>query len=183
MPVRKELGFPTLFNLLGPLTNPCSAGRQLLGVWDDSYVMPMAESLAASGTTKSAVVHSSDGLDELSVSAPTRIVYVQGGQITEDVLCPTDIGLQRWDRSAVVAGDLAEATSFIQSAITRGSSGAVRDAILFSASMSLFLSDVASSVKEGVLIASNAIDTGAVEDTLSRWVEVSHIHTLSTDEK
>jgi anthranilate phosphoribosyltransferase len=110
-------------------------------------------------------------------------VYVQGGQITEDVLCPTDIGLQRWDRSAVVAGDLAEATSFIQNAITRGSSGAVRDAILFSASMSLFLSDVASSVKEGVIIASNAIDTGAVEDTLSRWVEVSHIHTLSTDEK
>ncbi|MBC8201748.1 MAG: anthranilate phosphoribosyltransferase [Planctomycetes bacterium] len=183
MPVRKELGFPTLFNLLGPLTNPCSAGRQLLGVWDDSYVMPMAESLAASGTTKSAVVHSSDGLDELSVSAPTRIVYVQRGVITEDMLCPTDVGLQEWDRSAVVASDLKEATTFIQTAITPASSGAVRDAIVFSASVSLFLSDVASNVKEGVEIASSAIDTGVVEDTLKRWVEVSHIHTPSTGGK
>jgi anthranilate phosphoribosyltransferase len=126
MPVRKELGFPTIFNLLGPLTNPCSAGRQLLGVWDDSFVMPMAKSLAKSGTTKSAVVHSSDGLDELSISAPTRIVYIQDGKITEETLRPTDVGLQEWDRSAVVADDLAAATTFIQDAIARGSSGALQ---------------------------------------------------------
>jgi anthranilate phosphoribosyltransferase len=125
-------------------------------------------------------VHSSDGLDELSISAPTRIVYIQDGKITEETLRPTDVGLQEWDRSAVVADDLAAATTFIQDAIARGSSGAVRDTIVFSASVSLFLSDIASSVEEGVKIASNAIDAGAVQDTLSRWVEVSHMHTSST---
>jgi len=183
MPVRKELGFPTIFNLLGPLTNPCSAGRQLLGVWDDSFVMPMAKSLAKSGTTKSAVVHSSDGLDELSISAPTRIVYIQGGKMTEEVLRPTDVGLQEWDRSEVVADDLNTATTFIKDAVTSGSSGAVRDAILLSTSVSLFLSDIATTVAEGVKIASSAIDSGAVRDTLKRWAEVSHMHTPSTGGK
>jgi len=83
MPVRKQLGFPTIFNLLGPLSNPCNAKRQLLGVWDNKYVLPMAEALLRGNTTKSAVVHSEDGLDEVSVSAPTRMALVSNGQITD----------------------------------------------------------------------------------------------------
>ena len=181
MPVRKELGFPTIFNLLGPLTNPCSAGRQLLGVWDNSFVIPVAESLAASGTIKSAVVHSQDGLDELSVSAPTRVVYIQGGAITEDTIHPSDVGLKEWNRDEVVAEDLPAATKFVCDGISPGSSGAVRDAILLSASVGLFLADRVDSVSEGVKIASGAIDSGAAKNTLIRWGEVSHIHTLSTE--
>ena len=181
MPVRKELGFPTIFNLLGPLTNPCSAGRQLLGVWDDVFVLPMAESLLASGTLKSAVVHSMDGLDEISISAPTRIAYIQNGQITEGVLHPTDVGLKEWCRDEVIATDLEMATTFIRKGIAPGSSGAVRDMIVLSTSCCLFLADRAQSVLEGVKIASEAIDNGSAEKTLSLWAEVSNIHTLSTD--
>ncbi len=183
MPVRKELVFPTIFNLLGPLTNPCSAGRQLLGVWDDVFVMPMAESLLASGTTSSAIVHSKDGLDELSVSAETRIVYVKHGEIIEDIIHPTDVGLREWDRDAVVATSLETATNFVRDGISAGSSGAVRDMILLSASVCLFLSNHAQSVKEGVKIASEAIDSGSAEETLNHWVEISHIHTPSTNNK
>ena len=183
MPVRKDLGFPTIFNLLGPLTNPCSAGRQLLGVWDDSFVMPVANSLLASGTVRSAVVHSEDGLDELSVSAPTRVVYVNNGQVTEDVVHPTDVGLKEWDRNEVVARDLKMATKFVHDGISSGSSGAVRDAIVFSASMGLFLANRAQTLSEGVDIASEAIDSGLAEGVLVRWAKISHIHNQSTQNK
>jgi len=181
MPVRKDLKFPTIFNLLGPLTNPCSAGRQLLGVWDDVFVLPMAESLLASGTTHSAVVHSQDGLDEISVSAPTRVVYIQNGKLTEDCIHPTDFGLKEWDRKEVVATTLNDATTFVRDGVSAGSKGAVRDMIVLSASVGLFLSDKAQSVSEGVEMASEAIDAGRVEEVLVRWGEVSHIHTPSTE--
>jgi anthranilate phosphoribosyltransferase len=181
MPVRKDLKFPTIFNLLGPLTNPCAAGRQLLGVWDDIYVLPMAESLLASGTTHSAVVHSQDGLDEISVSAPTRIVYIREGELTEDVIHPTDFGLGEWDREEVVATTLDTATTFVRDGVSVGSSGAVRDMIVLSASVGLFLADRVQSVSEGVEMASGAIDAGLVTEVLVRWAELSHIHTPSTE--
>ena len=181
MPVRKALGFPTIFNLLGPLTNPCSAGRQLLGVWDNSFVVPMAESLAASGTIKSAVVHSQDGLDELSISAPTRIIYVEGGKLSEDSVHPTDVGLGEWGRDEIVARDLDEATSFVRTGISPNSSGAVRDAITLSASMGLFLAGRVDSVSDGVTMASDGIDSGSAMNTLAKWAEISHIHIPSTE--
>ncbi len=183
MPVRKELRFPTIFNLLGPLTNPCSAGRQLLGVWDDVFVRPMAESLLASGTINSAIVHSKDGLDELSISAETRIVYIRHGEITEDIIHPTDVGLKEWERDEVVADTLETATAFVRNGISAGSCGAVRDMILLSAAVGLFLANRAQSVAEGVTIASEAIDNGSAADILAQWAEVSHIHIPSTNNK
>ncbi len=180
MPVRKELGFPTIFNLLGPLTNPCSAGRQLLGVWGDVYVMPVAEALLASGTTKSAVVHSEDGLDELSISAPTRIVYVANGELDDQVVCPEDIGLSTWDRDEVTATDLPSATSLIRESLIEGRRGAPRDMILLSVSLALFLADRVESLPEGVKMGAEAIDSGRVGNLLQEWATVSNTHTPST---
>jgi anthranilate phosphoribosyltransferase len=182
MPVRKQLKFPTIFNLLGPLTNPCNAGRQLIGVWDKSFVIPMASSLLESGTTKSAVVHSTDGLDELSISAPTYIAYIKNNEITEDEIHPTDFGLKVWDREEVVATDLKSAISFVQNGISPGSFGAVRDMIVLSASVGLFLANRAETISEGVLKASDAIDSGSVTELLSKWAEISYMHTPSTED-
>lgn len=181
MPVRKELGFPTIFNLLGPLTNPCGAGRQLLGVWDDVYVEPVAAALLAGGTKKSVVVHSHDGLDEISISAPTRMVYIDSGVITEETIEPEGAGLQKWDIRLVTTNTLDEATKMIEDVVVCGHGGAPRDMVLLSTGVSLYLSDRVGSVPEGVEAAATAIDSGGAKETLQRWVEYSHTHIPSTD--
>jgi anthranilate phosphoribosyltransferase len=180
MPVRKELGFPTIFNLLGPLTNPCSAGRQLLGVWDNSFVEPMAEALRASGTIKSVVVHSHDGLDEISVSAPTRLLYVEGDSLVEDIIDPVAVGFQCWDREDVVAHDLQDAVECIERTLIEGRRGASRDMILLSSAVSLFLADRVQHVVDGISVAANAIDSGQTKETLDCWIELSNTHAPST---
>jgi len=182
MPVRKELGFPTIFNLIGPLTNPCSAGRQLLGVWDDVYVEPMAEALRALGTTNSVVVHSLDGLDEISISAPTRLLYIRGSTLVEDVVAPEDVGLKRWNIETVTMGTLSEAAQCMNKIILEGQEGAPRDMTLLSAGTALVLAERASGLKEGVEIASEAIDSGSARETLEQWVEVSNTHAPSTSD-
>ena len=174
MHVRKTIGTPTIFNLLGPLTNPCSSGRQLLGVWDDVYVLPMAQSLLAGGTKKSAVVHGLDGLDEISISAPTRVVFVDDLGCTEDILEPESYGLSIWSRELVTANSLEDATRFISDALIKGQHGAIRDMILLSAGVSLYLADVVSGIQEGIERASEAIDSGAVRKTLKLWITLSN---------
>jgi anthranilate phosphoribosyltransferase len=180
MPVRKELGFPTIFNLLGPLTNPCSAGRQLLGVWDDVYVLPVAEALLASGTTRSAVVHSKDGLDELSISAPTRIMYVVDGKLNDQIISPEDVGLSTWNQKEVTATDLPSATKLIRESLVEGRHGAPRDMVLLSVSLALFLAERVEGLPEGVKMGAEAIDSGRVGNLLQEWASVSNTHTPST---
>ncbi len=181
MPVRKSLGFPTIFNLLGPLTNPCSAGRQLLGVWDDVYVEPMAEALLALGTTSSAVVHSSDGLDEVSISAPTRIMFVRDGSLVEDHVKPEDVGLTCWDIKDVTADSLSAATRFINESLLEGGSGGPRDMTVLNTAIALVLAGRADTVSEGVTISCEAIDSGAARRKLQSWVEISNTHTPPTN--
>jgi anthranilate phosphoribosyltransferase len=180
MPVRKELGFPTIFNLLGPLTNPCAAGRQLLGVWDDSFVEPMAEALRIGGTTRSAVVHSHDGLDEISISAPTRMMFIDGGGLVEDCIDPESVGLRCWGIESVRADDLLAATGFIREALIEKREGAPRDMIVLNTAVSLLLADRVDSLLEGVELSSKAIDSGVAKETLMNWAELSNTHTPST---
>ena len=174
MPVRKLLGFPTIFNLLGPLSNPCGAGRQLLGVWDDCFMVPMAQSLLRSGTTKSAVVHSSDGLDEVSVSAPTRMVLVANGKLVESMIDPEALGLSISKRSDLVASDLEEATVFVRDAVTGVLSGGVRDMVVINVALGLFLADRVQDLSEGVLLAKETIDSGRANETLLNWAKISY---------
>ena len=181
MPARKSLDFPTIFNLLGPLTNPCSAGRQLLGVWDDIYVEPMAEALRKGGTTCSAVVHSHDGLDEISISAPTRILYVEDGSIREDVIDPESLGLRCWDRSEVTAEDLDMAVELIQESIVTGKPGGPKDMVVLSSGVGLLVAGRVTTLQDGVDLASNTIDSGSVGGLLQRWSEVSNANISSTN--
>jgi anthranilate phosphoribosyltransferase len=180
MPARKSLGTPTIFNLLGPLTNPCSAGRQLLGVWDNVYVEPMAEALLVGGTIFSAVVHSHDGLDEISISAPTRILYVKEGSITEGVIDPGSLGLRLWDREAVTATTLDMAVEFVRESIVRGHHGGPRDMVVLNSAVGLLVAGRVTSVKDGVEMASCAIDSGDVGTILEQWVQVSNSNSLPT---
>ena len=180
MPVRKQLGFPTIFNLLGPLTNPCSAGRQLLGVWDDKFVEPMAMALQSLGTTKSVVVHSGDGLDEISIAAPTRMVFVDQNGLTEESIDPSTLNLQQWSLDSVTATTLLEAKEIMIKSITQGQESGPRDMVLMSAAVSLFLAERVESVREGVELASETIDSGQALNTLHEWVEISNTHNPST---
>ena len=180
MPARKALKTPTIFNLLGPLTNPCSAGRQLLGVWDDVYVEPMAEALLSGGTTFSAVVHSLDGLDEISISAPTRILYIKEGVITEELIDPESLGLCLCGLDKVTATTLDMAVEFIQESIVRGVRGGRRDMVVINSGVGLFVAGRVGSVQEGVGLANNTIDSGGVGVLLDRWVGISNSNTPST---
>ena len=180
MPARRALKTPTIFNLLGPLTNPCSAGRQLLGVWDDVYVEPMAEALLCGGTTFSAVVHSLDGLDEISISAPTRILYIKDGVISEDLLEPESFGLCLCDREAVTATTLDMAVSLMEESIVLGSRGGPRDMVVLNSGVGLFVAGRARSVQEGVELASRAIDSGEAGALLGRWAGISNSNNPST---
>lgn len=181
MPVRKELGFPTIFNLIGPLTNPCSAGRQLLGVWDEVYVEPMAQALRALGTIKSAVVHSEDGLDEISIAAPTKMIFVDGDDLIEEYIDPEKLGLRKWSLASVTAKNLDEAKDAVLDSLTKGQKSGYRDMVLMSTAVSLFLADRVETIKEGVKIASKTIDSGEALETLYKWIEVSNTHTSSTE--
>jgi anthranilate phosphoribosyltransferase len=173
MPVRKQLGFPTIFNLLGPLSNPCSAGRQLLGVWDDRFVVPMAEALLRGGTIKSAVVHSKDGLDEVSISAPTRMVLVADGKLVESMIDPEDLGLSLSNIEDLVAHDLKEATRFVRDSVSGVLSGGVREMVVINVALGLFLADRVQDLSEGVQMANKTIDSGRANETLVNWAKIS----------
>ncbi len=143
-------------------------------MWDDQYVVPVAEALLAHGTIKSAVVHSNDGLDELSISAPTRVVYVCNGELKEEVVDPSQIGLRFWNIDEVTAGDLDSATDMIYECLVEKKHGAPRDMVLLSSGMGLFLADKVDSVSAGIIMSAQSIDSGQTGHLIERWGEISH---------
>lgn len=173
MPVRKALGVPTIFNLLGPLTNPAGAGRQLMGVYDGRFLDVIAETLDRLGTRRAAVLHSEDGLDECSISAPTTIVQVHEGEITRTVLAPEDVGLTSASRKSVTAGDLDHATSMIRGIVDGSLGGPPRDMALLNAAVALMTCDRCDSIRDGVALAAESIDSGHAMQTLETLVRCS----------
>lgn len=174
MPVRKALGFATIFNLLGPLTNPAGARRQLMGVYDRRFLQPIAEALRDLGAIRAMVVHSNDGLDELSISASTNIFHVRDGTVTEEVISPRQFGLELASMDSVVARDLDHAACMIREVIEGTEQGAPRDMALLNAAATLMVADLAQSFEEGLEQARRAIDTGAAGSTLQQLAELSH---------
>lgn len=156
---RRELGFRTIFNLLGPLTNPAGADRQLMGVFDRNRTQLVAESLRELGLKRALVVASEDGLDEISVCAPTYVTELNNGQITSYVIEPKQIGLSQHQLSELAGGDAAGNAEIIK-AVFAGEKGARRDIILANAGAALYLSEQANSIAEGVKVAAKAIDSG-----------------------
>jgi len=174
MPVRLALGVPTIFNLLGPLTNPAGAKRQVLGVYDGRFLKPMALALRSLGTTRAMVVHSDDGLDELSLSAPTEIVHVDQAELRVERIAPEDVGLSRAPREQVVARDLAHAAELCRNVLSGHEQGPVRDMTLLNAAAALRVADKAPSWQDAVTLARAAIDSGKAIATLEALVATSN---------
>lgn len=169
---RRELGFRTVFNVLGPLTNPLSAERQLMGVYDRSLTCKLAEVLLQLKTRRAMVVHGLDGLDEISTSAPTQVSEVVDGQIRSYMIDPADYGLPTASLDAISGGTPEENADIIKN-ILQGARGARRDLVLLNAAAALVVAGKAEDIKEGLKIAAESIDSGAALAKLDRMRELS----------
>ena len=172
-PIRKELGFRTVFNILGPLTNPGSPSMQLLGVYDDYLVMPLAQVLSSLGIQRGMVVYGQDKLDEISMSSPTTICEIKDGWYKTYVIRPEDFGFTTCPKEELRGGTAAE-NAAITRAILSGEKGPKRDAVLLNAGASLYIGRKAASMKEGVVLAGEIIDSGKALQTLEKFIEVSN---------
>src|SRR3954449_7421804 len=170
VPVRRELAVRTIFNLLGPLTNPAGATRQVIGVSDPSYLETMAGALARLGSESALIVSAEDGLDELSVSAPTRVVELNGGEIHSSTFEPEDAGLERASSDALAQGDPAQNAALTRSVLTGKVDGVERSLVLLNAGAALYVGGAAESIAAGVTKAGDAIDSGAAAELLDRYV-------------
>ena len=171
--IRKELGFRTVFNILGPLTNPCSPSRQLLGVYDDYLVEPLAKVLSALGVKRGMVVYGMDKLDEISLSAPTRVCEFRDGWYRSSVITPEQFGLQRCRKEDLLGGTPAD-NARITRAVLNGEKGPKRDAVLMNAGAALAIGGKAEDMAEGIALAARLIDSGAAARTLEKVIEVSN---------
>ena len=171
--IRRELGFRTVFNILGPLTNPAHPTMQVLGVYDESLVEPLARVLTELGVKRGLVVYGQDRLDELSLSAPTTVCDFGGGEYRRYVLTPEEVGLTRCTREELRGGDPAE-NAAITRAILGGERGPKRDAALLNAGAGLYVAGKAPTIAAGVALAGEIVDAGAATATLDRLCERSH---------
>ena len=171
--IRKELGFRTVFNILGPLTNPAKPSRQLLGVYDEYLVIPLAQVLVNLGIRRGMVVYGQDKLDEISLSSPTTVCEIRDGWYKSYVIKPEDFGLKTCDKSELKGGT-PEENAAITRAILSGEKGPKRDAVLMNAGASLYIGDKAESMADGVKLAAELIDSGAAMKTLEKFIEVSN---------
>lgn len=169
---RKELGTRTLFNLLGPLTNPAGAPHQLLGVFAARWVEPLAKVLRNLGSKHVLVVHAEDGLDELSISAPSHVAELLEGQVHTFVFRPEEVGISRQPLDSLRVDSPQESAQVIR-AIFAGQSGPASDMVALNAGAALYAADVASSLPEGVEMAREALANGSAEATLQGLVELT----------
>ena len=171
--IRKELGFRTVFNILGPLTNPGTPSMQLLGVYDDYLVEPLAQVLINLGIRRGMVVYGQDKLDEISMSAPTTICEIRDGWYKSSVIKPEDFGFVRCTREDLRGGTPDE-NARITLAILNGEKGAKRNAVLMNAGAALYIGGKAESIADGIELAAEIIDSGRAIETLQRLIEISN---------
>ncbi|HJH62774.1 MAG TPA: anthranilate phosphoribosyltransferase [Firmicutes bacterium] len=173
-PIRKELGVRTVFNILGPLTNPARPTRQLLGVYDGYLVAPLAQVLMELGVRRGMVVYGQDRLDEISLSAPTLVCEIQDGWSKTYTIAPEDFGLKRCAK-ADLAGGAPEDNAAITLSVLKGEAGPRRDAVLLNAGASLYIGGKADTMGDGVALAARLIDSGQALETLNRFIAVSNL--------
>ncbi len=171
--IRRELGFRTVFNILGPLTNPGSPTMQLLGVYDEYLVEPLAQVLINLGVKRGMVVYGQDKLDEISMSAPTKICEINNGWFKTYVITPEDFGFTRCSREDLKGGT-PEENAEITRAILGGEKGLRRDTVLMNAGAALYIGGKAGSIKEGIALAAEIVDSGKAAETLGKLIEVSN---------
>lgn len=172
-PIRKELGFRTVFNILGPLTNPGSPKMQLLGVYDEYLTEPLARVLMSLGVERGMVVFGQDKLDEISLSAPTTICEFKDGWYKKYVITPEDFGFERCQKSDLVGGT-PEENAQITIDILKGAKGHKRNTVLMNAGAALAIGGKADSMADGIKLAAELIDSGKAYETLQKIIEVSN---------
>ncbi|MDE6687333.1 MAG: anthranilate phosphoribosyltransferase [Lachnospiraceae bacterium] len=171
--IRKELGFRTVFNILGPLTNPGSPKIQLLGVYDEYLIEPLAQVLMNLGVRRGMVVYGKDKLDEISMSAPTSVCEFKDGWFKSYEIAPEDFGFERCTKADLVGG-MPQENAAITREILSGQKGHKRNAVLMNAGAGLYLGGKAESMKDGVALATELIDSGKAMATLEKFIEVSN---------
>lgn len=171
-PTRQELGFRTIFNLLGPLSNPASANRQLLGVFDKKWVEPLAHVLKKLGSERAWVVHGSDGMDELTATGPSTVAELRKGEVSVFEVTPEDAGLPR-AAPEDLAGGTPEENAAAMTALFDGASGAYRDIVLLNTAAALTVCNKAESLKDGAEMAALAIDDGGAKSVLANLIATS----------
>lgn len=169
-PIRRELKMRTIFNVLGPLTNPAGAQAQVIGVFSADLVRPVAEAIARLGVRRAFVVHGEDGLDEISTTAPTRIADVRGAEISERTVRPEDFGLPAAMAQDLSGGDRAECALILQR-VLEGKGGPQRNIVLANAAAALTAAGKTEDFQAGVALAAESIDSGAARRRLTRFVE------------
>ena len=173
-PIRKELGFRTVFNILGPLTNPAKPEMFLLGVYDEYLVEPVAKVLSALGVKRGLVVYGQDRLDEISASAPTTICEIRDGFYRTSVIQPEDFGLTRGTKDEIVGGTAADNAEITRGILNGTIAGTKRNIVLLNAGAALYVAKAADSLADGIKLAVELIDSRKALDTLNKVIEVSN---------
>lgn len=172
-PIRKKLGVKTIFNILGPLTNPAKATHQMMGVYERDLVEPMANVLKNLGLKRALVVHGNDGLDEITTTDKTFVSEFTGDEVISYDIDPTELGLEKVDESELKGGDLEDNVRIVTD-ILNGQLGPKRDIVILNAAYALYVSEVVSNISDGIDKARNSVDTGAALDKLNKLREFTN---------
>ena len=170
-PIRKELGIRTVFNILGPLSNPAGANMELMGVYDQSLVEPLAQVMANLGVDRGMVVYGQDSLDEISMCAPTSVCEIRDGKFTSYEITPEQFGYERCEKGALTGGTPAENAEITKAILKGEEKGSKRQAVCLNAGAALYIAGKATSIEEGVKLAESLIDSGAALKKLEEFVE------------
>lgn len=174
MPIRRSLDHRTIFNILGPLTNPAGARKYLLGVFSPDYVRPVAEALLDLDVKRAYVLSSEDGMDEISISAPTRFAYVEAGKVSEGVIEPEVHGFERAPKEAILGGEAEENAAILRSVLSGEERGPKRDIVLLNGAYALFTDGRARDIQEAIEILSETIDSGKAAEHLEETIRISN---------
>ena len=170
-PIRKELGIRTVFNILGPLSNPAGANMELMGVYDQSLVEPLAQVMANLGVDRGMVVYGQDSLDEISMCAPTSVCEIRDGKFTSYEITPEQFGYERCENGALTGGTPAENAEITKAILKGEEKGPKRQAVCLNAGAALYIAGKAASIEEGVKLAESLIDSGAALKKLEEFVD------------
>ncbi len=167
---RKELGIRTIFNLLGPLTNPANAPHQVLGVFSSEWVEPLAKVLQSLGSKHVLVVHADDGLDEISINSDTQVAELIDGEVKNYSISPEQFGMQKRSLEEIVASDVSESLQIVNN-VFENQAGAALDIVRLNAGAAIYASDKAASLEEGIVQATNVIENGAAKNKFQQYIE------------
>lgn len=172
-PIRRELGIPTIFNILGPLSNPAGANMEVIGVYDQSLVLPLAMVIHNLGVKDAMIVYGQDKLDEISISAPTSVCEIKNNKFSQYTLNPEDYGFELYPKSEISGGS-PKLNASIGLSILNGEEGAKRDAVLLNSAAGLYIGGKVNNLEKGINLAEKLIDSGKAKEQLENFVEMSN---------